>query len=406
MARISFQRPTDQPSGTRRLLEELKANLKDTRFREFRIVVAFAKIGPLLRIEKEIKDWIDDGKQIKAVFGVDHRGTSLQALEFGLSNFSEIYIAHAGYGSFGVTFHPKIYVFEGSKYIKAYIGSNNLTVGGTETNFEVFTHIELELPEDEPLKEDIHRLWEDALRSSTLLDRALLLELTKANMLLDETQTQRTPQRGHSYAGQRTTLPFPTLPVFPPSPIPKTTIRARASKKKPRSLMQTAIAQSCAAVGAKALVIQITPHHNGEIFLSKTAIDQNPDFFGWPFTGRTVPKRASNPSYPQRTPDPIVDLRVYDNSGNEILYHSAFNLNTVYYARKSEIRITVKPEVVRAVPQGPPYSIMVMRQASPPLDYEIDIYLPGSPQYNAYLNVCNQQMPGGGKSTPRRFGWL
>ena len=152
--------------------------------------------------------------------------------------------------------------------------------------------------------------------------------------------------------------------------------------------------------------MQITPHRNGEVFLSKAAMDQDPAFFGWPFTGRTVPKMSTNPSYPQREPDPVVDLKVRDDTGSLILRYPALNLNTVFYARKSEIRVTVPPDVVRAVPSRPPYPIMVMRQASEPLDYDIEIHLPGSPEYDAYLQLCNQQMPSGGSRVARRFGWV
>ena len=164
-------------------------------------------------------------------------------------------------------------------------------------------------------------------------------------------------------------------------------------------------AANSSSAGTQALVIQIVPHHNGEVFLSKGAANQNPAFFGWPFTGQTIPKKPENPSYPQRTPDPVVDLKVYDPSGKLVIRHATFNLNTVYYEKKSEIRITVPPDVVKAVPAG---SVMVMRQAAEQqnLDYDVDIYVKGSPQYNEYLGVCNQTMPSGGKAKARRFGWL
>jgi hypothetical protein len=72
---------------------------------------------------------------------------------------------------------------------------------------------------------------------------------------------------------------------------------------------------------------------------------------------------------------------------------------------KSEIRITVPQDVILNVPE---YSIMVMSQtlADQSHDYDIEIYTPGSEEYDQYLDVCNQTMPSGGKTAARRFGWL
>jgi hypothetical protein len=50
---------------------------------------------------------------------------------------------------------------------------------------------------------------------------------------------------------------------------------------------------------------------------------------------------------------------------------------------------------------------MVMQQSpTVGVDYEIEIFVPGNPDFNKYLSVCNQEMPSGGKVTPRKFGWL
>ena len=91
--------------------------------------------------------------------------------------------------------------------------------------------------------------------------------------------------------------------------------------------------------------------------------------------------------------------------GNLLVQHNFFGLNTVYYARKSEIRITVPADVVAAVTA---YSLMVMQKpvGADAVDYELDIYLPGSPGYVQYIARCNKVMPSGGKLQPRRFGWL
>ena len=79
-----------------------------------------------------------------------------------------------------------------------------------------------------------------------------------------------------------------------------------------------------------------------------------------------------------------------------------YPLNTVYYATKSEIRITASP----LVGMVPDYSVMIMTIGDEPgVDYDITIHRPDSPDYAAWLSACNQSMPGGGQA-PRKFGWF
>jgi len=409
MPGISLLKPTDQPTGASRLIDELRRNLGSSDFHEMRMVVAFAKHGPLLRLEQDIARWKSLGKSIQAVFGIDQAGTSRQALDFALTHFNDTYIAHVGNGPFNPTFHPKIYLFLGPTRAVGYVGSNNLTVGGTETNLECGIRLDLSLPADDSVKAELLACWDDAVTASLPLNATLLSRLSATGMVLDENQMQRGGSRSSvSSAAGGVVTGFPAMHIRPPSPIPAGSMRqrrapARPQKKAPAIL--TATVPILPSVGTQALIIQIAPHHNGEVFLSKGAANQNPAFFGWPFTGQTLPKKPTNPSYPQRTPDPVVDLKVYDSSGKIAIQHNPFNLNTVYYEKKSEIRITVPPDVVKAVPEG---SVMVMRQAGEHqnLDYDIDIYVKKSSQYDEYLSVCNQTMPSGGKAEPRRFGWL
>jgi hypothetical protein len=76
----------------------------------------------------------------------------------------------------------------------------------------------------------------------------------------------------------------------------------------------------------------------------------------------------------------------------------------VYYEAKSEIRITVNPDLAREIPS---HSILVMSKPEEPdnYDYDMDIYCPGSEQFDGYVGVCNQTLPSGGADKPRKMGW-
>lgn len=330
-----------------------------------------------------------------------------------MQHFNQAYVASIGTGLFKPTFHPKIYLFKGAGRGIAYIGSNNLTVGGLETNAETYTKIQFALPQEQAILDDVLRCWTESLTISLPLTQTLINEFVASRKVLDEA-AMRSSRRTVTLAATATPLPpppqFPNFRPVPPSSLPRENFggtRTTTSRPARRGAAVAAVAvapTNQVEQSIEALVIQITPHHNGEILLSKLAVDQNHDFFGWPFTGLTVPKKSTNPSYPQRTPDPIVNIRVYNNLGNIIVTHSGFGLNTVYYSTKSEIRITVPSNVVANTPA---YSIMVMKISdSSGVDYDIDVYTVGSAQFNQYLAVCNQTMPSGGNAQARRFGWI
>ncbi|HGM9748161.1 TPA: phospholipase D family protein [Proteus mirabilis] len=397
MSQVSFIAPLDQPSGSKRLLDILRDGLKDPRFTQLRIVSAYAKSGPLLRLKSDIESWIATGNSFCAILGIDQQGTSKEALTIAADLCTELYITREN----GITFHPKIYLFDGPKYAKVVIGSNNLTVGGTETNFESSIILDLIFPGDNSIYNELEKMWDNLLPNSCvatkLLKQKLLDELIDSGAVLSELDKQARAKLANNYP----TAPKTGLIRKPASPLPVSIMKRKTITPTTQATGTIAQPQSPQQV-VSGLIIQIKPHHNGEIFLSKIAVLQNQSFFGWPFTGFTIPKKAGNPAYPQRTPDPVVNIDVYGPATTPALTLSSYRLNTVYYSTKSEIRITASP----LVSQVPEYSIMVMMPGNTAgIDYEICIYRPDSPQYTSWLSACNQSMPSGGKK-PRKFGWF
>ena len=403
MSRFSLIRPIDQPLGRRRLLEHLKAALQDDRFTEFRLIVAYARSGPLYRLQELLEQWRKQGKTSAAILGMDQQGTSKDALELALSLFHHVYVTRET----GITFHPKMYLFTGGRHAQAFVGSNNFTVGGTEKNFEAAVHVTLDLPEDDAELSLLESSWSDLLPAScpatTRLDQAGLAGLVAEEVVVAESDMRAGFGDGDSASvgpGRRS-----RLPVKPESPLPaKVLVKSRRARAKWTAGLKSHQTMPAAArsVAARGHVIQIKPHHNGEIFLSITAVLQNPDFFGWPFTGKTTPRKAGNPSYPQLDPDPVVNVRVFGEKPEPAMTLSRYRLNTVYYEKRKEIRITASP-LVEVVPE---YSVMIMeRSSAPEISYEITIYTPDSPDYAGWVEACNQRMPSGGK-VPRRYGWF
>lgn len=381
MAKFSLIRPLDQPLGTRRLLQDLKDALQDDHFTRFWLIVAYAKSGPFYRLQDLLEKWSAAGKTSAAIFGLDQQGTSQDALELALTLFDRVYVTQEA----GITFHPKIYLFKGECHARVFVGSNNFTVGGTERNFEAAVHLEFDLPESAAELATIESAWASLLPTSCVatrqLDADLLAKLVEDRVVREEKAMRTEMGVGHGQRERR-------LAVVPESPLPSKVLSAPAAAVPP-------------ATGRRH-VIQIKPHHNGEVLLSFAAVQQNPAFFNWPFQGETIPKRPGNSSYPQLVPDPVVNIAVFGAGPLPVLVLPKYSLNTVYYKPKKEIRITASP-LVGVVPE---YSVMIMeRSSAPDIDYEITIHTPDSPDYQAWVATCNQAMPGGGKE-PRKYGWL
>lgn len=425
MAQVIMIPAISQPTGEFRLLDWLQTNLNDPEFANLKFAVAFAKVNPLYKLDPFIQEWKRQGKTIEAIIGIDHKGTSVQALDYMLNVFDSTYLLHASHS----TFHPKMYLFYGETRASFFIGSNNLTPGGLETNFECGVLLNLSIDEDRDLflqgMQGFELLLPSSLDCCIPLSGELLSMLSAHGLLLDEsvrhrrigttTDTTETGRNNDALVNET----FGRFRTRPPRAIPRSVIeRLRLNRNQTVNATDVTIGGEAEGVlnanqatipmpepiTTNGLVIQIIPHHNGEILLSKRAVDQNPAFFGFPFTGHTIPKFAHNASYPQRTPDPIVNMSVYDNTGTIVRNEIGYSLNTVFYAAKSEIRITISPEILSSVPE---YSILVMTiPENTEYDYDLMFFAPGSQLYTDYLSVCDQTLPSGGNPIARKMGWL
>lgn len=423
MAKIKFIKPTDQPQGLNRLLNELTKNLKNPDFSSFKFIVAYMKITPLLKLFEDIQEWKRLGKNLEGISGIDQNGTSAEAIRFCLNHFNYLGIIHMK-GRFSPTFHPKIYIFEGEKKATAYLGSNNLTFGGTEVNFESYIRVTLELPKDKSILNQIKSCWDDSLKHALICDETLLNDLIKEKLVLSEKEIKekrakdKSESKNDEEQKDKKKIPFLQLKIAPPNIISAKTLKTlsvtisdtddNVKEKKPEYKSKLKITDEDLYLSA--LIIQISPHHNGEILLSKLAINQKPSFFGYPFTGTTVPKKEENVSYPQREPDPIVNISVFDTELKEVYKSKNFNLNTIYYTLKSEIRITVPMDIIRITEPftNGPYPLLYITNNTEDegLNYILEIYLPGSEKYTLLESKCDQLMPSGGKAISRKFGWM
>jgi len=226
MPKITFLRPIDQPIGKQRLLNELVACLQSPHYSRFKLAVGFAKVGPLARLTIPLRKWKESSKKVEGIFGIDQLGTSQQALKFAFTEFDKVYVTRVA-SSRQATFHPKLYIFYGDKLAVGFYGSHNLTVGGTETNFEGGIKIEFDrsIESDEAIFQELLGCWTcllpDECPATEPLTQALLDEYLRYGLLLDESRpTSKRPSSPLST--RRATKPAVAgFRVKPPSSLPK-----------------------------------------------------------------------------------------------------------------------------------------------------------------------------------------
>lgn len=412
MAGIDLQLPLDQPRDEGRLLSRLRKQFEDEHFERARLIVAFAKVGPLRRMKEEISLWKQSSRDIDAIFGIDHDNTSFDALQFALENFNEVRLVHQRSNS--VTFHPKIYLFEEQDRAYAYIGSNNLTVGGTESNLEAGVALEMDLTseDDFALYKSLDQSWQETKAASSVLTDAMLQQLAREGKVsLEREMWASSTTDSEQDSNESDEVSFPEVenePISSPSATPSGEGSPSRASGDGASPMQDSSPYSGIAVSA--LVMEVRQRENGEIHLSYTAAKENESFFEFPFSGETTPKKDSNEAYPQRDPKPLVDVRLYDENGVMQVEKKNFKLTMVDYEKRSEIRVTMPRAVVGYATgyDGPDYTIISIERmpSSTPLDYTVTLYLPGSEEYENRLEECDNDMPSGGKPNPRSYGWL
>lgn len=126
--------------------KQIVVSLADNKYNCFNGFVAFAAISGVSTILKNLKIASKNYSQLRFFIGVDNMGTSKEALELLLKENIETYIYHDKKDY--ITYHPKIYLFEGPVFTRVIIGSSNLTNSGIKTNIEASLQIDFRTKTD------------------------------------------------------------------------------------------------------------------------------------------------------------------------------------------------------------------------------------------------------------------
>lgn len=401
--------------------EWLQARFSEPKWTTFRACAAFLKQSGAKHVAPDLYDFTRrPGTNCQIAVGISSRGTSFEGVSTlwrVLEGFGEFFIYHEGVGGRG-SYHPKGYIFKNDEAAHLLLGSANFTEGGLFVNHELSVSIHVDLRVEPPEwwghLESAFDVWQTPSATCLPVNAALIQDLVSRGDLPTEEELRIVARaaRSSTLKPEANPLPIPpdrfgssTAPAVPqPRPLPADVGPPPGSPvAPPPAISVRARSAKLLRGGLSSLVIEVRPHHNGELFLSYTAVDDNRGFFQYPFTGWTVPKRRGNPPYPQLAPDPVVDITIYDAAGAVLRRKPLHALNVVDYTKKREIRITIPDGLHADIPQ---MSVLVMtKDPTPSLDYRLQFYPPGSaPDYIASRLV--NKLPSGGAPVARRYGWL
>lgn len=168
--------------------KQLVNSFENKYFDNFIGFVAFVALTGVDKILPSIKVSKEKFKTLKFYVGVDNKGTSKEALEKLLGNEVETYIYHRDEEY--ITYHPKLFLFEGEKFSRVIIGSSNLTSSGFLTNIEASIQLDFNTKTDKQgiklvreIKEYYKNLIENTDQHTRKLTRELIDEYDKVDLL-------------------------------------------------------------------------------------------------------------------------------------------------------------------------------------------------------------------------------
>jgi HKD family nuclease len=420
-----------QPDG-KPLGEALIEALENPDWTHLQGAVAFVRASGVKCIGKSIESFaVRNSGQMRIAVGIDEQGSSLEAVQ----GLWQLIAAHGGrvfivrnprYPS--PTFHPKGWHFSNSTRSLTIVGSGNLTRGGLYTNYEMGIAVEAGHDDGTQFHADINSLladWTDPTKADVIeVTAEVLAELNSCGALPGE-QAMRATRGGErrirkvivGLTSSVSSLFRGRIISAPPPPqienVPEGPVVAKPPVRIPASAQGAAEGAATTTTGETgpasagplpshdALFIEVNVRDKTEVHLAKAALDDDPSFFGAPFSGRTESRSSSGPTFPEAEPRPLVDIRVFDGSGAVTHQLNGYPLKFWFYDTKKELRIHFEASAIAAIADG---SILVMERNpsdAPGIDYSLQFLPPGHPSYAAAKDACTIPLPGGQRS----YGW-
>lgn len=393
-----------QPESNFRLGDFLNEQLLSNRWNIFYAAVAFAKKAGVQMILNSLINFAKKGK-IRISIGIDHKGTSAEALTELLTTLpnSEIWIFHNPNQHQRPTFHPKVYLFANQDEALLVVSSGNLTVGGFYTNYEASLSYLMDLKKIDDLNLynnviDTLNKWADPASGLVQpLTQDLLEELVRLEMVHHEEKEKTIEDKEkEEYAIITDEGSKAMLSLFRPREIPSAPMVQK--KSIPETIEEEMPAESGARPEEKIIPVPTqTGHYQGfvmtlqktdvgkgqttpgtqrrspEIFIPLAALKEDFDFWGWPskFTfdfpdsAWTKASRSNIPIY----------------IGGEII-------SATFFAWREKHDLRLRSEAIRSAGQIGDILRVERTDGKKGFQYYIEIIPQGTKQYQDWIKYC------------------
>lgn len=374
----------------------LSQGLRDSRYTSFKFAVAYMRLSGLNRIALDIDDLRARGGTVSGAVGLSGGVTSIEALQ-ALASISDSSSVFHVVG--GPTYHPKIYLLQGSSEAAIIFGSANLTCDGLYRNIEIGQEVLIDksMPDDLAILkryEDFVDSMLDASKSNVwLLDEDRIKEVIRLGLVKPESKTR---EPGETDSASRKKLSearemFPSLqvPVPPPAPksivplIPRPTGRKPVTRRPPMPslvvpvstantfLMQLSSFDSSHPTGVKGTPEILIPH-GAVAFFPPIALTK------------------------RKYPDVVFNITLNKPGGNEVrswrFWYYEFRATGT---RIDEYRLRVDRDTVDMMTSGGADILVISRLPSGSATaYEVTIVSSGDPQHGILLSLCDQESQG------------
>ena len=199
--------------------DQLATSFGSSHYESFIGFVAFAAISGVNKLLPSLLTAQKKYKKLVFYIGVDNKGTSKEALELLLDKNIETYIYHKNAEQ--ITYHPKLFLFEGIKHSRVIIGSSNLTYSGFLNNIEASIQLDFKTTTDKQgnkLLNEVKSYFSNLIDLTDInvfkLNKELIEKFDKEGLLYSQIKTGKGTNEMQSNDGENTDEKSVIIPFY------------------------------------------------------------------------------------------------------------------------------------------------------------------------------------------------
>jgi len=199
--------------------DQLATSFGSSHYDTFIGFIAFAAISGVNKLLPSLLTAQKNYTKLVFYIGVDNKGTSKEALELLLEKNIETYIYHKNAEQ--ITYHPKLFLFEGTKHSRVIIGSSNLTYSGFLNNIEASLQLDFKTKSDKQgnkLLNDVKNYFSNLIDLTDInvfkLNKELIKKFDNEGLLYSQIKTGKETTEMQSNDGENPDEKSVVIPFY------------------------------------------------------------------------------------------------------------------------------------------------------------------------------------------------